>query len=487
MRQPALLDSGTWDTGKAGNLLAHLERELNDLPDEGRQSIPLRGGSRALPLAPGAWLIALGDGQRALLARSQILSSELQSATVTLAHTGAWQALAVTSAALREILPASCPARPRALGAVPRLGIGSRTTVLAWPSVFRVLGARRILANPIQNSVGRELLPLADLQRGLAEETFLPGLGLVSTGHTGSSVEGLWLEGVLGALLEEYQGPPFGADADHLPLHRPERMEQLLQSSRCYTFFTLDVGNLINWNDPGQARWRGVVPAVSETVASLKRYRPEDYDLEISIDESPPEVPGDLAATTGEQLGQLLTGLNREGIHPQYIAPHLGITKGQDLQGGPEMRARLRELLAVAEEAGIMLDVHSGDDLSRSSRQMLGSVSQGRIAFKIAPILQSLLAKAMVKAEDPAFLAWWKRTAVEAKRRGEHLPEGPIDPDHPTFRHWGFACFSHQPTRGVIYSIGDRTREVYDALVRQLLNDLIEDLQLAPGQPLQSQ
>jgi hypothetical protein len=89
--------------------------------------------------------------------------------------------------------------RPKALGAVPRLGLGSRTTVLAWTTIFRFLSESGLFANAVQNSFARELMPLSLLESGLPRpSTYLPGLGQVEVGHTGSTIEGLVHWGMIG-------------------------------------------------------------------------------------------------------------------------------------------------------------------------------------------------------------------------------------------------------------------------------------------------
>jgi len=194
--------------------------------------------------------------------------------------------------------------RPRALGAVPRLGLGSRTTVLGWPTIFMFLSEKGIFANAIQNSVARELMPLGVLESGLPRESaYLPGLGLVEVGHTGSTIEGLVHWGMMAARDCGYQGPGFGADADHLPVYHPasdgwNKTRQLIECSRDYSYFTLDVGPVVLWEGKPLERMGPVpdcVAAAVDVIRTVKAGAP--FDLEVSLDESPKRVGPEHAAT----------------------------------------------------------------------------------------------------------------------------------------------------------------------------------------------
>ncbi len=107
----------------------------------------------------------------------------------------------------------------RALGPVPRLGVGTRMTAAVWPAIWEAMRRRGFSTNAIQNSV-RELNFLQTLVEGLpAEQNIAFGFGTIETGYTGSSYEGLWVSGALHALAHDVRGP-FGADADHIQVKR---------------------------------------------------------------------------------------------------------------------------------------------------------------------------------------------------------------------------------------------------------------------------
>jgi hypothetical protein len=115
---------------------------------------------------------------------------------------------------------------PRALGALPRLGIGCRMTTSVWPAVWRSMQRRGYAANAIQNSL-RELLMLEDVINGIpAHQNYLFSFGSIAEGHTGSTFEGLWTRGVLSYLDTGYD-LRYGADADHIQVKRgPEGVER---------------------------------------------------------------------------------------------------------------------------------------------------------------------------------------------------------------------------------------------------------------------
>jgi hypothetical protein len=150
---------------------------------------------------------------------------------------------------------------PKALGAVPRLGVGSRMSTAAWPAVWKAMNECNFLANPIQNSV-REVNLLEDILAGRPPRfNYLANFGRVEEGHTGSTFEGLWVAGVLEA-LKAASSPEFGADADHITVRRSAddmiRAKRVIEAARRYTFFTLDVSDILDY---------GAMNVSSETTA----------------------------------------------------------------------------------------------------------------------------------------------------------------------------------------------------------------------------
>src|SRR5690606_5284519 len=104
-------------------------------------------------------------------------------------------------------------------------------------------------AEIIQNSAFRELAPMDFILAPPGDEaTYLPGHGTLNIGHTGSSIQGLWLYGVVSAIENGFT-EPYGADLDHIPVKEftedgIARAKKLIECGRYYTFFTLDTSYL---------------------------------------------------------------------------------------------------------------------------------------------------------------------------------------------------------------------------------------------------
>jgi hypothetical protein len=348
---------------------------------------------------------------------------------------------------------------PCALGPAPRLGIGTRMTTAVWPAIWQATAQGGFAANAIQNSV-RELNFLQTLLEGLpAEKNIAFGFGTIETGYTGSSYEGLWVAGVLDAL--KHGAPPrYGADADHIQVKRgPDglaRARRLLDATRYYSFYTLDVSDVLDYaaltRDAGQP-----CPGDVTTYHRQPRrvggfdYRPEDallnrlagkygvaldaverlheyicglkegvpFDLELSIDEHPNDVPTFDCLTSETELIFVLLEAQRRGIPLTHVAPNFGVEKGTDYRGAdglPGFEARARSLCGIAEEFGVMADFHSGDDLSPAARQAIGRATGGRNHFKVSPMLQLLFGEVLADHHPDLFRRWYADALAYAQR-----------------------------------------------------------------------
>jgi len=378
-------------------------------------------------------------------------------------------------------IPNNC--RPRALGPVPRLGLGSRATVLSWPAVFGFLSQTGLFANAIQNSVARELMPLAMLDDpGMRPTTLQPGLGPVSVGHTGSTIEGLLHWGMRSAAQTGYAGPGYGADADHLPVYRPEsaiwdRTVRLIRYAREYTHFTLDIGAIMAWEQGPLTRLAPAPPAIAAAVEQIRKIRDDAaFDLEISLDESPESIAPDAASTRPEEMIWLLEQLAGLGVAPAYLAPHLGFTKGSDVADLQRLAEVAEGLHRAASEYNALLSIHSGDDLSSATRRVLGEASGGRLLFKVAPALQKLFVHAVLTC-DPALadrLTTW--TVQYAAERGTPLP--PADAVYK----FAFAAFGDRDAVGQfemrerLYNAGDTVKTAFADALTSYLAALADDL-----------
>ncbi len=123
-------------------------------------------------------------------------------------------------------------------------------TTAVWPAIWQAMAQGGFAANAIQNSV-RELNFLETLLEGRpAEKNIAFGFGTIETGYTGSSYEGLWVAGVLDA-LKHGASSRYGADADHIQVKRGAdglaRAQRLLEATRYYSFYTLDVSDVLDY------------------------------------------------------------------------------------------------------------------------------------------------------------------------------------------------------------------------------------------------
>ena len=123
-------------------------------------------------------------------------------------------------------------------------------TTAVWPAIWQRNATRGFAANAIQNSV-RELNFLDTLLAGRpAEKNIAFGFGAIETGYTGSSFEGLWVAGVLDG-LKHGSRLPYGADADHIQVKRGAdgmaRALRMLDATRYYSFYTLDVSDVLDY------------------------------------------------------------------------------------------------------------------------------------------------------------------------------------------------------------------------------------------------
>ena len=288
---------------------------------------------------------------------------------------------------------------------------------------WRAMEKGGFAANAIQNSV-RELNLLDDLRAGRpARENHMLGFGSVAEGHTGSTFEGLFHAGVISA-LKSPTFPRYGADADHIQVKRGAdglaRARQVVDAARHYTFFTLDVSDLLGYDamratgasrvrhrtqdarrprvegcprvpprclglggarialdEPAVGRlvgayWRAL-DAVEELAAHVRRVKGgEAFDLELSIDETPPGTAGVDGITPPEAVVFLAAEIERRHLPVTHLAPNFGVEKGVDYRcpgGLGELEARVRTISRIAAGSNLMLDCHSGDDLGQEARR----------------------------------------------------------------------------------------------------------------------
>ncbi len=484
---PAVLDTATWDRGAAAESLGAMTPEtLQSLGSalwaeealSGPPSVTLYSPSRAIHEGCVYGLASLGDGQQVFLCSGHTDASPLGEpfATFELPDQGSMAAYPTDAPVVhRYIRQLRRGIGPQALGPVPRLGIGTRMTTAVWPAIWTAMRRFGFAANAIQNSV-RELNLLPNLLAAAPPEVNVAfNFGAIETGYTGSTFEGLWVAGVLDGLQH---GAPanHGADADHIQVKRGlgglNRAKTLLDAARYYSFYTLDVSDVLDYSvlDAGPAAAEAMlterlpdaaerrmllayhrasgasdgVPALrlDETMLArlagkywtaldamerltdyLKGLRQgEPFDLELSIDEHPAEIATFDCLTSETELIFLLNETRRRGIPLTHIAPNLGIEKGVDYScpdGLPGLTVRCASLSRLAAEAGAIMDVHSGDDLSAATRQAVGRAAGGFLQFKVSPMLQLIFAEVLAEHDPGLFRLWWEDALTYARRAAE--------------------------------------------------------------------
>lgn len=561
---PAILDTGTWNPDAVRAAIDSVEESY------WRQLVSALKETCALPVTAGfhphpgsvarregqTFLLAgLSDGQQVFLATGENLQNLLGPAM--LRHplpAGDQLAFYPTDAPVlncfwRRLDPQK---GPRALGATPRLGIGTRMTTAVWPGIFEAVRRKGFAANSIQNSI-RELNLLDNLLQGLPPETnYACGFGTIETGYTGSTYEGLLVTGVLEAIKSDLRFD-YGADADHVQVKRgPEgmaRAKRVLDAARYYSFYTMDMSDVLDYaalsetspagaanglqhkiadgnvrrdvlayhQEPQQigaqtyrldtvavgrfvGKYWDALNALETLNAHITAYKEgEPFDLELTIDEHPPEVAAFDCLTTDEEVLFLLREVRRRGLAVSHIAPNFGVEKSWDYRcpdGLGGLEKRVRSQFAIAEEFGVMLDFHSGDDLTEGPRRVFQRATRGRNHFKVSPMLQIIYARVLQEYHPDLFQRWWEDALAYAQREAEAGSPFATEclrvyacsenrapsPHHMVFHHFSFAFVGRRNAggqflhRSEFYTLSSAFYRAYaDAIVTYLCR-LAEEL-----------
>ena len=440
---------------------------------------------------------------------------------------------------------------PRALGYTPRLGIGTRMSTAMWPAIYDTMQNLVQPSNTIQNSL-RELRLLSDVFNGEKPKLIhLYSFGYIEEGHTGSTFEGLWLEGVLYALKRK-DVAPYGADADHIRVddcyEGIKRTKKILDAARYYTFYTIDVSNIIKYeymisNFKGRSEealkkinlskeeieklyryhektslynrdkimidkdilnrflgkyWEALnaLEELDEYITKIKKG--EEYDLELSIDEFPGNYEIKEILTRPEEVLLLIREFQRRNIHVTHLAPNFGVEKGVDYrmaEGLEELGKRIQLFYRICQKEGVMLDCHSGDDLSSETRKTFSQATEGNLHFKISPSLQEIFAETLFNESPASFGRWWQKTleyAKEQSSKGSSFAQECIDKyykdeksisDKNMFFHYYYYApigkydkYGRLELRDMFYSVPQYFYNKYNNLLKKRLTLLCNDL-----------
>ncbi len=519
---PAILDTVTWDPDRAWRLVGSVKpshwplirKGLSDGRDVSLfcESCKIYAGSFAQHDGSSYSLARLSDGQHVFIGigaqeHAGCLADPLH---VTPLDDGlALTIHAADATTIRRYVRTLRPDKgPRAMGAVPRLGIGTRMSTSVWPGIWRAMDQGQFAANAIQNSV-RELNLLEDvLASRPPRRNYLYGFGTLEEGHTGSTFEGLWVAGVIEALKTETH-PMYGADADHITVRRGpgglERAKRVVDAARDYTFFTLDVSDIVDYETAAAdsasflSKYRAALDVVAELSSHVEAVKGEaPFDLELSIDECPPGMAASTCLTTEAELTFLVLELRRRGIPMTHVAPNVGIVKGQDYDAGGlvEFEERIKCLHRIGVDQGVMLDIHSGDDLSAAARQAIGRATGGQNHFKVSPSLQVIFGETLWTFDRERFRFWWDDTLAYARREAaagsefaarclrEYASSGDPapSPSRAVFHHYNFASVGRRDEHGqfinrdMFYSLPVDFYRQYQGRVRQFLCDVAADV-----------
>ena len=433
-RNPGVLDTYTWNPTSALSQCEAMSAFLTECAASigtAKCASCLRGllqGSQAAGFSAalkdnvGYFLLNLPDGQKVFVAVSgQVVSAPVD--TVGMLAGGKVAIIPVNTDTAKWYVTEITPQySPRAFGAVPRVGIGDRQTATVWPGVIEALKIIGGPAESIQNSAYRELAPRdMILSRPGAEVTYLPGHGSLNIGHTGCSIEGFWLTGVI-CHIEQDCTEPYGADLDHIPVKSADqeglaKARYLIDCGKHYTFFTLDTSFLFDYSKQAlPERYDTAIDAGVEIYNYIRDIKKgEAFDYEFSLDEGP-EI------TEPEELRYVLDQLTKKGVVVSFIAPNVGFEKRQDYRkpdGVPGLEARVNQMSAIAAEYGALIDFHSGSDKSSLVYQAISKAAGGNIKLKVSGKLQLILSEVLADVDTEFFDEWWDYTLVSAKAEAD--------------------------------------------------------------------
>jgi hypothetical protein len=141
--------------------------------------------------------------------------------------------------------------------------------------------------------------------------------------------------------------------------------------------------------------------------------------------------------------------------------------------------------------------VHSGDDLSGATRQVVGRGANGFLQFKVSPQLQLIFAAVLAEHDPALFRLWWEDALLYARRAAEggsvlatealrHDATGPAGleptPHGAVFHHFSFAFVGRRDAvgrflvRDRFYRLSPAFYRTYQERIVDYLGELAADL-----------
>jgi hypothetical protein len=239
--------------------------------------------------------------------------------------------------------------------------------------------------------------------------------------------------------------------------------------------------------------------ALEEVDAYLRGVRAgEAYDLEFTIDEHPPEVPAFDCLTSDEECFFVVNEIARRAVSVTHLAPNAGTEKGFDYRGADGLdgfERRVASLAGISADRGILIDIHSADDLTSPARAAIRRATGGQLHYKVSPMLQLVFAGVLEDVHPELFGDWWDDAVAYAR---DEAPASPFarwcldqldakaspTPSHkdPVFHHYGFRFVGRRDPAGQFldrerfYTLSPEFHRVHDQRLRAYVMELAHDL-----------
>jgi hypothetical protein len=225
----------------------------------------------------------------------------------------------------------------------------------------------------------------------------------------------------------------------------------------------------------------------------------EPYDLEFTIDEHPPEIAAFDCLTTDEECLFVVNELRRRELPVTHLAPNAGMEKGFDYRGADGLAGLERRLASLTEliaAHGMLVDIHSADDLTAPTRAAIRRATGGKLHYKISPMPQIVFAGALEDVHPGLFREWWEDAVAYAREEAAagsafaawclaelEAKDGP-SPSHRdrVFHHHSFRFVGRRDAHGQFinrerfYSLSAEFHRLHDDRLAAYLGGLADEL-----------